>query len=102
MSRPAPRKASGTFLRPSERSMKNTRGSGGLRRLEVATDRFFGVERVLAIVLSKISDRLAGLVAVRDTRRGSRGRLQHGSAEFDPRVHGDHARLSSFLSRSPA
>jgi hypothetical protein len=52
--------------------MKNTRGSGGFRRLELATDRFFDIERVLAIVLSEISDRLAGLVTVRDNRRGYR------------------------------
>jgi hypothetical protein len=42
--------------------MKNPRGSGGFRRLELATDRFFNVERVLAIVFSEISDRLTGLV----------------------------------------
>ena len=37
--------------------MKNTRGSGGFRRLELAADRFLDVERVLAIVIgeSKVS-----------------------------------------------
>jgi hypothetical protein len=37
--------------------MKNTRGSGGFRRLELAADRFFDTERVLAIVIGEISDR---------------------------------------------
>ena len=32
------------------RPMKNTRASGGFRRLELAAHRFFDVERVLAIV----------------------------------------------------
>jgi hypothetical protein len=59
----------GTFFRPSDLSMKNTRGSGGFRRLELAADRFLDVERVLAIVLGEISDRLARLKSVRDHRR---------------------------------
>jgi hypothetical protein len=42
--------------------MKKTRGSGGFRRLELTADRFFDIERVLAIVLGEISDRLARLV----------------------------------------
>jgi hypothetical protein len=41
--------------------MKNTTGSGGFRRLELAADRFLDVERVLAIVVGEISDRLAAL-----------------------------------------
>ena len=45
--------------------MKNTRGSGGFRRLELAADRFFDVERDLAIVFGEISDRLARLVGPR-------------------------------------
>ena len=46
------------FLSASDRSMKKTRGSGGFRRLELAADRFLDVERLLAIVLGEISDRL--------------------------------------------
>src|SRR5438093_4902189 len=101
-SAPAERSASGTFLRPRDRSMKNTRGSGGSRRLELAADRFFDVERLLAIVLSEFSDRLASLVAIRDDGRRHCRRLQHRPAELDSRVHGDHPRLRGFFSRSPA
>jgi len=79
--------------------MKKTRGSGGFRRLELAADRFFDVERFLAIVLGEISDRLARLVAVcNDGRRHGR-RLQDGPAEFDSRVHRDDARLRGFFGR---
>jgi hypothetical protein len=45
--------------------MKNTRGSGGFRRLELAPDRFLDIERVLAIVIGEISDRLARLIPVK-------------------------------------
>ena len=44
--------------------MKNVSGSGGFRRLELAPDRFFDVERVLALILGEIGDLLARLVAV--------------------------------------
>ena len=46
--------------------MKNTRGSGGFRRLELAADRFFDVERLLAIVyvgpVSRVGRRRPALV----------------------------------------
>ena len=59
----------GHFLSARDLSMKNTRGSGGFRRLELAADRFLDIERVLAIVFGEISDRLARLVPVRDDCR---------------------------------
>src|ERR687892_544195 len=87
MSSPAARRAAGTFLRPSDRSMKNTRGSGGFRRLELAADRFLDVERVLAIVIGEISDRLARLVPVRDHCSRHCRYLQDGPTELHTRIH---------------
>src|SRR5919198_3028317 len=101
MSSPAARRASGTFFRPSDRSMKNTRDSGGFRRLELAADRFFDVERVLAIIFGKISDRLARLVPVRDDRGRRCRHLQNRPAELDARIHRDNSGLRDFLSGAP-
>src|SRR5687767_744484 len=82
--------------------MKNTRGSGGFRRLELAADRFFDVERVLAIVIGEISDRLARLVPVRDDRGRDCRHLQNGPAELNPRIHGDNSWLRRFFSWAPS
>jgi hypothetical protein len=44
--------------------MENTKGSGGFRWLGLAADRFLDVERILAIVIGEVSDRLARLVSL--------------------------------------
>ena len=82
--------------------MKNTRGSGGFRRLELAAGRFLDVERVLAIVIGEFSDRLARLVPVRDHRGWHRRHLQNGPTKLHPRIHRDHSRLRAFFSRIPS
>jgi hypothetical protein len=87
-----------TFLRPSERSMKNTRGSSGFGRLELAAEGFFDVERVLAIILSEISDRLARFITIRDHSRRRRRRLLYRPAKFDSGIHRDDPGLAVVLS----
>jgi hypothetical protein len=87
---------------PSDLSMKNTRGSGGFRRLKLAADRFLDVERVLAMVIGEISDRLARLVQVRDHSGRHRRHLQNGSTKLHARIHRDHSGLRAFISRSPS
>src|SRR5262245_10780759 len=99
---PAARRASGTFFRPSDLSMKNTRGSGGFRRLELAADRFLNVERVLAIVVGEISDRLARLVSVRNDGGRHCRHLQNRSAKLHARIHRDNSGLRRFFSRAPS
>src|SRR5262249_46912305 len=80
--------------------MKNTRGSGSLRRLELAADGFLDVERLLAIVFGEISDRLARLVPIRYHRGRHCRHLQNGPAELHPRIHRDHSGLRGFFSRT--
>ena len=82
--------------------MKNTRDSGGFRRLELAADRFFDVERVLAIIFGEISDRFARLVPVRDHRGRHCRHLQNRPAEFDARIHRDNSGLRGFFGRTPS
>jgi len=82
--------------------MKNTRDSGGFRRLELAADRFFDVERVLAIIIGEISDRLARFVPIRNHRGRHRRHFQNWPAELNARIHRDNARLRSFFSRAPS
>jgi hypothetical protein len=77
--------------------MKNTRGSGGFRRLELAADRFFDVERVLAIVIGEFSDRLARLVPVRDHCGRHCRHLQNGPTELHARIHRDNPGLRSLF-----
>ena len=82
--------------------MKNTRGSGGFRRLELAADRFLDVERVLAIVVGEISDRLARLVSVRNDRSRHCRHLQNWPAKLKTRIHRDNSRLGRFFCRAPS